>query len=467
MYTLRFPFEEHLDQNLGAVRDFNQKLEECFTAAERASEDLSSYSFERGVAALNVATQYIQQLLLPELNLRSISVWGSADYSYFKDEFQNAKDGALILLTNGPTTALYSLIDENLRMEVFEQSMSTPTKQYWIRHDKERKTMAVYCTDKISALDFLKIKVIHWQLASDNNLPESINELIACLNGDKKETELLGGLINHDLVKEKIEEALNRIFTYNSGVSIASLEHEIHNTYTSIHEKENRICRILYQIRHLEDNIKTKLAEIETIRNRSDKLDPDRKALLSYLRKHPYIINISNRYGNDQLTIEYLAPIRYYSKETIKVIQFRRTGTKKHILQAFIDDEYELMTRATVHFSTTDYSTDSSEYISSDGYIAHPHLGFYGCFGNHRRGIADAAKMGNDFGIIEQITQMVLNLNFDDGCVVNKMLDMLAGNCSNLKTWRNRKTNELISTYELVRIMREREENNEETTPQF
>ena len=82
-------------------------------------------------------------------------------------------------------------------------------------------------------------------------------------------------------------------------------------------------------------------------------------------------------------------------------------------------------------------------------FIGQPHLDNYACYGDHIDYINQFADNFNIIGLIDQITEMAMNMNFRDGVVTDQLMGVLSTH-QDMKTWINNETGEYISTREIM-----------------
>lgn len=258
-----------------------------------------------------------------------------------------------------------------------------------------------------------------------------VNNDIEALNKALKEFE------ESDYVKEYAIRIFQECMTYNITNKITKLENDLEYFRSSIQQYESEIMEATAKIR--ENN-----EQIEYLKNKDQK--EDIKLLYRYLQKHPYIKHFKPN-NNGTLEFQYNAPLLYFNEYALDKLIKNRTGKAKEILEIIKSKKYTLWTRCALQLNTETfrvYIIDSEK----NEFFPHPHIERYHCFGNHNQAISESALSGDYIGAIEQMSQAVLNINFYDTCVVNRMIEDLES-YANSKTWIKEETGELISLNEI------------------
>lgn len=230
--------------------------------------------------------------------------------------------------------------------------------------------------------------------------------------------------------------------THNSNSKIRNLENIINGYRRDITSYENEIANLATKIR--EENEK-----ILFIKSR--KGEDDDKLLFKYLKKHPYIKAFRGS-SDGWIYMTYRAPLTYFSEDPAEkfIDNDYISAETKQIIEIIIGKKYELMTQCSLKFDTSSFMVTMTDNSESEEVLAHPHLSMFRCFGNHRNALNDSAEAGDYIGGIEQISQAVLNINFYDGAVINRMCEVLTNMWSTLRTWRDKETGEMLTTEEVV-----------------
>ena len=328
-------------------------------------------------------------------------------------------------------------------LEVLEKELKYNPNQFLKVFTKNDK-LFVFTNKQLTWKQLIKIKILQWTLfESKINDPEpNIKEfLIGMLNRDlnKINTALTNIMTRPDFVELKYKEIVS-VLEYGSKTQIRVLEDSIDMVQREIMEYENRLNEKLTDLRNL--NISLSAAE--------NAPQEDMQLIIKYLIKHPYIRSFNAR-NQTELVFYFEAPLIYFDKYILDKIIDNHSDTNRKILNIFINNNYELITRCKIIFDTQHFRVSFSRMGPEPrGIVGHPHIDTYQCFGNHNKAIQDAAKEGNYLGAIEQLSQAVLNINFSDSYVVGTMLNDLRNNMDYFRTWKCKETGAMLTTEEVI-----------------
>lgn len=254
--------------------------------------------------------------------------------------------------------------------------------------------------------------------------------------------ESMTELFNSDDFKKLRMEKLKKVFNYDTDRQIANIETDIANYRRSIMDYENRIADCASYIRENSERL---------MQLKSRDLDEDFELTCKYLWKHPYIKSYEPA-QDGTITFKFEAPLIYFDEAPAEKLLHNRNYSKyaKLIIRMMLDRRFELYTQCRIRFSTVTYSTHS-EPMNNGPLLGHPHIDRFNCFGNHRDAISDSALNNDYIGAIEQISQAVLNLNFYDACVIDYLLRTLTDYQDTLYTWKDKETNEMLTTNEALK----------------
>ena len=267
-----------------------------------------------------------------------------------------------------------------------------------------------------------------------------INALVE--NDKDKAIKLLNDFLNSDRVTEYEMQELSRILRSTNDAKIKKLERTIEQNRNSIADYENYIAQMAVQIR--ESN-----QELDFLRSVDD--SEEHKLFFKYLKRHPYISSFSPK-RDGYLELKYKAPIVYFNETPARKYLTRNiyTDPQKQIIKIILGNRYELWTKCTLRFNTSNFQVTVFTMNRDNDLLNHPHIDRFHCFGNHRQAINESAEAGDYIGAIEQLSQAVLNLNFYDSCVIDEMLKNLIDNYYDLVTWKSKTTGEFLTTAQVI-----------------
>ena len=329
-----------------------------------------------------------------------------------------------------------------VELEAAEKVLKQDSNHFLKIHKYEDSPSLIVYTNKDLKYNTIH-KLLRLFMALDEDkwkdtFPEKLID--ACAEND---IEAFNKLINEfwdsDEVKAIRFKEFENLFKNSHGVEIEKLENRVKNTRSEITQYQNHICTLAKELRDTNE-------KIMMLKNLNYKEDVT--PIYKYLDKHPYIKSFE--ISGSGLNFTYIAPLLYFSEAPAeKYLQVDyMSDFKKNIIRLIIERKFELYTICKIHFDISTFTVDAKSVETSD-YFKHPHIDRFGCFGNHTTAIAEAAETGNFLGAIEQISQAVLNLNFYDGCVIDAMAEDLRIQ-SELKTWLDKETGELLTTREAM-----------------
>lgn len=309
-------------------------------------------------------------------------------------------------------------------------------------------TLFVYTNKHLTWEQLTKIKALEYSYMQtkgysiNNILIELMNAFVN--NNCDMINECLTNLKNSKIIDNKKFEQIVKAFDYKNTRKIDTLKSSIQSRNDLILEFENRIATEATLIR--EEN-----ERLEYMLNKKVN-EEERLIIKSYLMNHPYIKEVKNA-GRGKLTLYYEAPILYFEDYVIERIIKNANITEKKILNAFIDRRYTLYTRCRLLFYTEDFNLSVEGGLgANENFIGHPHIDRYGCLGNHRTEVRKTAQTNDYICAFDQITQAVLNLNFTDSCVINRMYETLQL-YDDRPTWYDNEEHKFITTRELLERM--------------
>lgn len=331
------------------------------------------------------------------------------------------------------------------RMPMIENCLKqSPSHFLRIFTSAYNSALYVWTNKPLSPVTIYKLKQLqHTKIdpfeCSEQYITDFYNALVE--NNLEKFIKAVNAFFESDLVKDNEYRMFAECVNYNTTRRIQIIEEDLKNYRANIIEYEKRIADLSVQIRDGSDTLMM-------LRNKDQK--EDIKTLYKYLCKHPYIYRFE-ALDNGVLVLDYAAPLIYFNEYAIEKIQRHHTSAfERGVLNLFLSRKFELYTACKLNFSTNNFRV-GIDATTNTNYFPHPHIDRYHCFGNHQAGISDSAISGDYLGAIEQITQAVLNINFYDGCVVNRMLIDLENTYPDRETWLDKNTGELITTAEAIR----------------
>lgn len=157
--------------------------------------------------------------------------------------------------------------------------------------------------------------------------------------------------------------------------------------------------------------------------------DNDNAALIDMLTNNSAISNVKINGGDLEFVV--CNPITQYDEDAFAEILKSENSTinnmpsvSKDVLCWMVDGRIDLLTECGIGINLDSNSFDAYEtYIY--GYMPHPHLALFDCFGGFRIDIATALAEGNICYAIQLILTASQNLNFMDSTVMSKLGNLL------------------------------------------
>lgn len=321
-----------------------------------------------------------------------------------------------------------------------------------IRVLKYNNTIIVI-TNQISWEIIFKLKALQCSLFSEKSKDknEDVVGIYKALAENDLDTvnNLMNKILNYPLWKDLKLEATRQCFTVSKENKLTRQKRVIESAKEKVSLKERAYCHALV-------TLQDEMEYYNMLQNTEDNIDINE--ILDYMKKHPYIKDITPLEDNCiELYIE--APICYYDPEYVQGYRFPNESIEKGMNEVFVKEKYKLWTHCKITFDPSTFHTSIEERIGNNGgpYIRHPHIDRYGCQGNHPDEIQEWVKNYDYIGCIEQIMTMVFNLNWLDGTVINEMFDMLQYEVYSKKIFEDVETHEFVSYDEILNRIRKEE----------
>lgn len=306
----------------------------------------------------------------------------------------------------------------------------------------------LYClTNKtLNNISYVFLKLIQYNLFKDK-----------FHNFEKATIKILDGIVNENLRKtnEGLAVILNPATIKRRSINITQIKNVINQqARKKQRDLESRISNLNDDLeRYYRAYMQTQndITELQIEYNawmQNPKAEKDPTDLTEYLINHPFIKQIHPMSGQAVIKLYFEAPILYYSDTKIEDQKFGRIESHSKILDIFLTHEYELWVTVAVAVNLLEFNCHSIEQNNISNYLAHPHIARYGCFGTHLDDGRAYQRNENYIGYIDQITGAVNEINFGDGIVISTMLTNLAN--SNKRTWKSKKTGELMTTAQVL-----------------
>ena len=191
--------------------------------------------------------------------------------------------------------------------------------------------------------------------------------------------------------------------------------------------------------------------ELETLNSLMDnKNDIGTLRIGKYILNNPYITNVTKE-NSDRIILTYCAPLINFNEEEAEKLIEGSEDFEQKVLKILIhhSDKYTLYTECKIKVYSYMHIEAMTHVVSYKQFIGQPHLDNHACYGNHIDQIRSFAEHKNIVGVIDQTTEMVMNMNFKDGVVTQDLMRELKRNPS-INTWLNNETGEYVSTLDIM-----------------
>ena len=254
----------------------------------------------------------------------------------------------------------------------------------------------------------------------------------------EKANQYIDEILADKSITDNYAEKLGNVFKYDKTKRLDNIKSQIDYTRTTL---QNLVEQYNARQRDLENQLET----YERIKNENNKVPA--------LDIGRHIINNKNitraQQFTDHIQLTYLTPLINFNEDAAEDAAVKRNPFAKDIINTMINGKYTLYTECVI----TVYE-DMSIQAQRNGatykqFIGQPHLDNYACYGDHIDYINQFADNFNIIGLIDQVTEMAMNMNFRDGVVTDLLLGILETH-QDLKTWKNNETEEFVSTREIM-----------------
>lgn len=268
------------------------------------------------------------------------------------------------------------------------------------------------------------------------------NLLDALLNNKITEAnKYLNNILNNPMLEDMKADNIGKIFEYNKQSRIEDSKRYIENYRDSLTSIEKQYMQ--YQ-QKLSD-------ELETLNSLMDsKNDISTLRIGKHILNNPYITNVTKE-NSDRIILTYCAPLINFNEEEAEKLIEGSEDFEQKVLKILLhhSDKYTLYTECKIKVYSYMHIEAMTHAVSYEQFIGQPHLDNHACYGNHIDQIRNFTEHKNIVGVIDQTTEMVMNMNFKDGVVTQDLMRELKQNLS-INTWLNNETGKYISTLDIM-----------------
>ena len=254
----------------------------------------------------------------------------------------------------------------------------------------------------------------------------------------EKANQYIDEILADKSITDNYAEKLGNVFKYNKEQRLDNIKSQIDYTRTTL---QNLVEQYNERQRDLENQLKN-YERIKNENKRVPALDIGRHIIEN--------LNITRaQQFTDHIQLTYLTPLINFNEDAAEDAAVKRSQFAKDIINTMINSKYTLYTECVIDIYE-DMSIQAQRSAATyHQFIGQPHLDNYACYGDHIDYINQFADNFNIIGLIDQVTEMAMNMNFRDGVVTDQLMGTLSTH-QDMKTWKNNETGEYVSTREIM-----------------
>ena len=254
----------------------------------------------------------------------------------------------------------------------------------------------------------------------------------------EKANQYIDEILADKSITDNYAEKLGNVFKYNKEQRLDNIKAQIDYTRTTL---QNLVEQYNERQRDLENQLEN-YERIKNENNRVPALDIGRHIIENK--------NITRaQQFTDHIQLTYLTPLINFNEDAAEDAAVKRSQFAKDVINTMINGKYTLYTECVIVIYE-DLSIQAQRSAATyHQFIGQPHLDNYACYGDHIDYINQFADNFNIIGLIDQVTEMAMNMNFRDGVVTDQLMGILSTH-QDMKTWKNNETGEYVSTREIM-----------------
>ena len=347
---------------------------------------------------------------------------------------QDIKDEALL-------NDIRDLQERNTPLQGLEELLKRENNAEIIAY-KVKTNIVIGSTKQLTTKQWLIIYRLQYQIfRSQYTTPmERYAELLDALIDEniEKANQYIDEVLADKTITDNYAEKLGNVFKYNKEQRLDNIKSQIDYTRTTL---QNLVEQYNERQRDLENQLKN----YERIKNENKKVPA--------LDIGRHIIENKNitraQQFNDHIQLTYLTPLINFNEDAAEDAAVKRSQFAKDVINTMINGKYTLYTECVIVIYE-DMSIQAQRSAATyHQFIGQPHLDNYACYGDHIDYINQFADNFNIIGLIDQVTEMAMNMNFRDGVVTDQLMGILSTH-QDMKTWKNNETGEYVSTREIM-----------------
>ena len=254
----------------------------------------------------------------------------------------------------------------------------------------------------------------------------------------EKANQYIDEVLADKTITDNYAEKLGNVFKYNKEQKLDNIKSQIDYIRTTL---QNLVEQYNERQRDLENYLET-YERVKNENKRVPALDIGRHIIEN--------LNITRaQQFTDHIQLTYLTPLINFNEDAAEDAAVKRSQFAKDVINTMINGKYTLYTECVIDIYE-DLSIQAQRSAATyHQFIGQPHLDNYACYGDHIDYINQFADNFNIVGLIDQITEMAMNMNFRDGVVTDQLMGVLSTH-QDMKTWKNNETGEYVSTREIM-----------------
>ena len=254
----------------------------------------------------------------------------------------------------------------------------------------------------------------------------------------EKANQYIDEILADKSITDNYAEKLGNVFKYNKEQRLDNIKSQIDYTRTTLQN-------LVEQYNERQRDLENQLENYERIKNENKKVPA--------INIGRHIIENKNitraQQFTDHIQLTYLTPLINFNEDAAEDAAVKRSQFAKDVINTMINGKYTLYTECVIVIYE-DMSIQAQRSAATyHQFIGQPHLDNYACYGDHIDYINQFADNFNIIGLIDQVTEMAMNMNFRDGVVTDQLMGILSTH-QDMKTWKNNETGEYVSTREIM-----------------
>ena len=347
---------------------------------------------------------------------------------------QNIKDESLL-------NDIRNLQERNTHLHGLEELLKRENNAEIIAY-KVKTNLVIGSTKQLTTKQWLIIYRLQYQIfRSQYTTPMTrYAELLDALIDEniEKANQYINEILADKTITDNYAEKLGSIFKYNK-------EQRLENIKSQIDYTRNTLQNLVEQYNERQRDLENQLENYERVKNENNKVPA--------LDIGRHIIENKNitrtQQFTDSIQLTYITPLINFNEDAAEDAAVKRSQFAKDVINTMINGKYTLYTECVIVIYE-DLSIQAQRSAATyHQFIGQPHLDNYACYGDHIDYINQFADNFNIVGLIDQVTEMAMNMNFRDGVVTDQLIGILSTH-QDMKTWKNNETGEYVSTREIM-----------------